>query len=110
MSLEQDLKRLNAEMEARHKEILEQASPELRAKLHEATKRPKLAQTGLTLKDAANAAQNAVRELDAARAKAELAVAELNKVKERSKISAWVAALVIGAFVVFFIYAAATHS
>ena len=105
-----DLKRLNAEMDARLKNVLEQASPEFRASFAQGSNASARAgNETATLREVAVAAQRAATDLEAARAKTDAAFAELQKVKESRKVPLWSGVLVVVAFFALLVWLVATH-
>jgi hypothetical protein len=110
MSTADDLKRLNDETQARIDAILDQAPPDLRKKLAQAkeTQAPDSGET-VNLRGLATRAENAVHDLGAARTKAERAVADFEKIKNRRNVPAWLVVLVVAGFVAFFLYLAYAH-
>ena len=111
MSTADDLKRLNAETQARIDAILDQGPADLRKKPAQARETQARDSTEtMSLRELAARAENAVHDLEAARTKAESAVADLEKIKNRRNVPPWFVALIVAGLVAFFGYLAYTHS
>ena len=116
------LLKLKSEMDARFEQISEQAPEALRRKIEANLKKPALGDKAITIEELAEKARHAVRDIEESRDKADSVAAEYEKLrsqfgeaglfggKTRSlKIPIWLAAILIGGFIAFLMYAANTH-